>query len=76
MIPITVKDLYFLSVVVTIQLANQIGSPLLKERIVEALAFAAKLSTSQSRPMEMFLLQLHLCMDWRWRKWIKTSSII
>jgi len=55
MIPIKVKDLYFLSVIVTIQLANQIGPP---------------------QPVEMFLPQLPLCMDWQWRKWIKTSAII
>lgn len=53
MIPLTVKDLYFLSVIVTIQLANKIGSPLLKERIVEAIAFAAnRFSKNKRRQME------------------------
>ena len=53
MIPIKVKDLYFLSVIVTIQLANQIDSPLLKERIVEAIASAAnRFSKNKREQME------------------------
>lgn len=53
MIPIKVKDLYFLSVIVTIQLANQIGFPLLKERIVEAIASAAnRFSKNKRQQME------------------------
>jgi hypothetical protein len=51
MIPIKVRDLYFLSVIVTIQLANQIRSPLLKERIVEAIAFAANRFSKNKRQL-------------------------
>ena len=53
MIPIKVKDLYFLSVIVTIQVANQIGSPLLKERIVATIASAAnRFSKNKRQQME------------------------
>jgi lauroyl/myristoyl acyltransferase len=53
MIPITVKDLYFLLVIVAIKLANQIDSPLLRERIVEAIASAAnRFSKNKRQQME------------------------